>query len=397
MKRLSSRILFILLSFAVLLLLAACDVTITLEDGTVIDLPLKTGETAVQQTPTPILPTTDAEEATAVSTPPSPTTANDPTWYDIAFTDPDCLPEEERSGGLDELIAADLLRAQTQVDIAAYDLDAEPIVNALIELEKRDIPVRVVTDEDNADQSAIRRLRRNGISVVEDKRRGLMHNKFIIIDGYIVYTGSLNYTTNGVYCNNNNLVRIESSRLAANYRAEMDEMYNERQFGPDSPENTPNEQLTIGGVPVENYFAPEKKLAPIIADAVANAQSEILFMAFSFTEEQIGETMLARAAAGVPVRGVFETVGSDSDYSYYGRMQDSGLETVQVRQDSNPHIMHHKVIIIDRETVIFGSFNFSDSANRRNDENILIVHDPVFTGYFVEEFETVWQEAKTEQ
>jgi phosphatidylserine/phosphatidylglycerophosphate/cardiolipin synthase-like enzyme len=78
-------------------------------------------------------------------------------------------------------------------------------------------------------------------------------------------------------------------------------------------------------------------------------------------------------------------------------MQDSGLETVQVRQDSNPHIMHHKVIIIDRETVIFGSFNFSDSANRRNDENILIVHDPVFTGYFVEEFETVWQEAKTEQ
>jgi phosphatidylserine/phosphatidylglycerophosphate/cardiolipin synthase-like enzyme len=397
MKRLSSRILFILLSFAVLFLLAACDVTITLEDGTVIELPLKTGETAVQQTPAPILPTTDAEEATAVSAPPSPTTANDPTWYDISFTDPDCLPEEERSGGLDELIAADLLRAQTQVDIAAYDLDAEPIVNALIELEKRDIPVRVVTDEDNADQSAIRRLRRNGISVVEDKRRGLMHNKFIIIDGYIVYTGSLNYTTNGVYCNNNNLVRIESSRLAANYRAEMDEMYNERQFGPDSPENTPNEQLTIGGVPVENYFAPEKKLAPIIADAVANAQSEILFMAFSFTEEQIGEAMLARAAAGVPVRGVFETVGSDSDYSYYGRMQDSGLETVQVRQDSNPHIMHHKVIIIDRETVIFGSFNFSDSANRRNDENILIVHDPVFTGYFVEEFETVWQEAKTEQ
>jgi phosphatidylserine/phosphatidylglycerophosphate/cardiolipin synthase-like enzyme len=56
--------------------------------------------------------------------------------------------------------------------------------------------------------------------------------------------------------------------------------------------------------------------------------------------------------------------------------------------------MHHKVFIIDRETVIFGSFNFSDSANRRNDENILIVHDPVFASFFVEEFEAVWQEAQ---
>jgi phosphatidylserine/phosphatidylglycerophosphate/cardiolipin synthase-like enzyme len=390
MKR---QVTIILLALSLLLLLlTACDVTITLEDGTVIDL--QKGEVTVPESaeePATAVPataeSTEIEEDVAA---PPPKTAAD--WYDIYFTDPDCPPEEERSGGLDELIAADLLQAQTQVDIAAFDLDAEPIVNALIELEKQGVPVRVVTDEDNADQSAIRRLRRNGTSVVEDKRSGLMHNKFIVIDGYVVYTGSLNFTTNGVYCNNNNLVRIESQTLAENYIVEMDEMYEGRQFGPSSPENTPNEQLTIDGVQLENYFAPEKKLAPIIADAVASAQSEVLFMAFSFTEEQIGEAMLARAADGVTVRGVFETVGSDSEYSYYGRMQNAGLENLQVRQDGNPRIMHHKVIIIDRETVIFGSFNFSDSANRRNDENILIIHDPAFTSYFVEEFETVWQE-----
>ena len=54
--------------------------------------------------------------------------------------------------------------------------------------------------------------------------------------------------------------------------------------------------------------------------------------------------------------------------------------------------MHHKVIVIDRETVIFGSFNFSDSANSRNDENLLIVHDATFVEYFIEEFNTVWAE-----
>jgi phosphatidylserine/phosphatidylglycerophosphate/cardiolipin synthase-like enzyme len=331
---------------------------------------------------------TDEGTVTAVPSQPITTTAD---WYDIYFTDPTCPPAEERAGGLDETIAADILTAQTQVDVAAYDLDSIPIVNALIELEKRGVIVRVVTDTDNADQTSINRLRRNGISVIEDKRSGLMHDKFVVIDGRILYTGSLNFTSNGSHCNNNNLVRIESPDLAANYMAEMDEMYVSGLFGPTSLDNTPSEQITLSGVPIENYFGSEKEISPIIASAVASAQEEILFMAFSFTDEQIGEAMLGRADDGVALRGVFETVGADSEFSYFPKMS---AAKAQVRLDGNPRVMHHKVIIIDRQTVIFGSFNFSDSANNRNDENVLIVHDPTFAGYFVEEFETIWQEAK---
>ncbi|MCA9969718.1 MAG: hypothetical protein KC425_05860 [Anaerolineales bacterium] len=314
-------------------------------------------------------------------------------WYEIYFTNPTCPPEAERSGGIDETIAADILQATTQVDVAAFDLDSVPITDALIALEKRGVVVRVVTDEDNGDLTAIRRLRRGGISVVEDKRRALMHDKFVVIDGRIVWTGSLNFTTNGVYCNNNNVVRFDAPRLAANYVAEMDEMYVDRAFGPDSPQNTPNESLQIQGVALENYFGSEREIAVTIARNVARAESEILFMAFSFTDDQIGEAMLGRVEAGVQARGVFETVGSDTSYSYYPIMRAMNLPNLQVRTDGNPRVMHHKVIIIDRTTVIFGSFNFSDSANNRNDENVVIVHDPTFAGYFVEEFETVWAEA----
>jgi phosphatidylserine/phosphatidylglycerophosphate/cardiolipin synthase-like enzyme len=56
--------------------------------------------------------------------------------------------------------------------------------------------------------------------------------------------------------------------------------------------------------------------------------------------------------------------------------------------------MHHKVIIIDRDTVIFGSYNFSRNANESNDENLLIVYDATFASAFVEEFEKVWGAAK---
>jgi phosphatidylserine/phosphatidylglycerophosphate/cardiolipin synthase-like enzyme len=312
-------------------------------------------------------------------------------WYQIYFTNPTCPPEAERTGGLDETIAADMLQAQRQVDVAAFDFDAEPMVNALVELENRGVVVRVVTDEDNGSLSSINRLRRNGISVIEDKRSALMHDKFVVIDGRYVWTGSMNFTTNGVYCNNNNIVRFDSPELAANYTAELSEMYDDQAFGTTSPDNAPNKAIAINGVRIENYFASENDIAPTLAALINNATEEILFMAFSFTLDDVGETMLNRADAGVEVRGVFETTGSDTDFSYYPIMLSEGL---QVRQDGSPRIMHHKVIIIDRDTVVFGSYNFSRNANESNDENLLIVYDATFASAFVEEFEKVWGAAK---
>lgn len=314
-------------------------------------------------------------------------------WYEIYFTNPTCPPGDERGGGLDQIVADSFADAELRIDVAAFDLDAPPIIDALIAAEARGVQVRVVTDADNGDLSGVRRLRRGGISVIEDDRSGLMHNKFVVIDGRFTWVGSMNFTTNGAYCNNNNLVRFESARLAANYTAEMDEMVAQRAFGPDSPVNTPGETLQIHGVTVQNYFGPEKEIAPIIARIVAGAQESIQFMAFSFTDERLGETILGRADAGVTVQGVFETAGAETAFSTYPLMRDAGLPNLDVRLDGNPRIMHHKVIIVDSETVIFGSFNFSDSANDRNDENILIIDDLTFTSFFVEEFEAVWGEA----
>ena len=191
------------------------------------------------------------------------------------------------------------------------------------------------------------------------------------------------------------MVRFVSAPLAENYTVEMDEMYIERSFGPESANATPHEEININGVTVENYFASEKKLVNAIARAVARAQDEILFLAFSFTNVDIGEAMLGRAEAGVALRGNFEEFGATGQSSYYPIMLESGIETLTVRTDKNPNIMHHKVIIIDRKTTIFGSFNFTRNANQQNDENIVIVHDPVFTAAFLQEFERRWAETES--
>ena len=57
--------------------------------------------------------------------------------------------------------------------------------------------------------------------------------------------------------------------------------------------------------------------------------------------------------------------------------------------------MHHKVFILDGRAVIFGSFNFSQGADRENDENSLIVEDAGFAEAFAREFDRILAAAKT--
>ena len=83
------------------------------------------------------------------------------------------------------------------------------------------------------------------------------------------------------------------------------------------------------------------------------------------------------------MRGVFETTGSDTRFSEYTKLREAGVE---VYRDGNPYAMHHKVMVIDDHLTIFGSFNFSQNAADDNDENLLVVDDPLFAQPFGAEF-----------
>jgi phosphatidylserine/phosphatidylglycerophosphate/cardiolipin synthase-like enzyme len=72
-------------------------------------------------------------------------------------------------------------------------------------------------------------------------------------------------------------------------------------------------------------------------------------------------------------------------------MKAAGLD---VWLDGNPYLMHHKVFVLDGATVIFGSFNFSVSAQQDNDENLLIVDDAFLAQQFESEFAKVYAAAK---
>jgi phosphatidylserine/phosphatidylglycerophosphate/cardiolipin synthase-like enzyme len=221
-----------------------------------------------------------------------------------------------------------------------------------------------------------------------------MHNKFVVVDNQAVWTGSWNFTPNDTYRNNNHGIYIQSSDMAQNYAAEFEEMFSDHAFGPTSPANTPNPQIMIGDTLIETCFAPEDHCAEKLIEAIDKAQQKIRFMTFSFTHDGIGQAIRDKAKAGVEVKGVFETRGSETEASEYGPMKKQGLD---VWQDGNPYTLHHKVVIIDNKTVASGSFNFSANATESNDENLIIIHNPEIAQQFLAEFERLYAQAQQSQ
>ena len=310
----------------------------------------------------------------------------------VFFTRPQDPDDPSRhTNGVDQYVIAAIGAAATSVDIAAYDINLQSVTDALLAAKLRGVQVRVVTDTDNLGRSPIAQLRSVGIPVTGDGRSALMHDKFIVVDGIIMFTGSWNPTDNDTWRNNNNLVRITAAPILQNYIVEFAEMLQPAGFGPRSPATTPFASTAIDGILVETYFSPEDGVAAQILDELRSAQRTVHFMAFSFTRQDFADVLLERAAAGVAVSGVFEKrLLNENGRKVFERLQTAG---VPVLVDGNRYTMHHKVFVIDAATVVTGSYNFSASAEDSNDENVIIVHGTALAGLFETEFDEVWARA----
>jgi phosphatidylserine/phosphatidylglycerophosphate/cardiolipin synthase-like enzyme len=311
----------------------------------------------------------------------------------IYFTDPTAPRARDYRGGPDAILASEIDQARLSVEVAAYSLTLWSIRDALIHAHQRGVVVRMVMESDNMDTPEVQKVLDAGIPIVGDQHEGLMHNKFVVIDGLVVWIGSMNFTVGGAYRDNNNLVRIQSGKAAEDYSSEFEEMFLHHLFGPDVIINTPYSKFDLDGTPVEIYFSPDDKVEERILALIQNAQESINFMAYTFTANEIGDAIIQKAQAGVSVVGVMD--GSQiaaSQGTEYDPFIQAGLD---VRLDGNEvGLMHHKVIIIDKSIVITGSYNFTASASDINDENVVIIFSSVMAAKYLEEFQSVFGQAQ---
>ncbi len=328
-----------------------------------------------------------------------------PGAWEVHFTSPEIPTNKAHyKGGLDERLVALMNRAQKTLDVCVYDFDLVNVAEAMAAAKARGVAVRLVTDGDTVRKAkdgsgkkavaaeAFEKLWSAEIPIIDDGgRHAIMHNKFTVVDGEWVQTGSWNYTVGDTYRLNNNMVIVRSRELAENYTAEFEKMFAGKHFGAKKARGVPNPELTVGGVPVRIYFAPKDHVAKHVVEALGRAEKSIYFLAFQFTHDGIGRVVREKAEAGLAVGGVFEKRDQETEHSEYGKLKAAGID---VYLDGNPYTMHHKVFVVDGRTVIFGSFNFSEAADKDNDENLLIVEDAGLARQFKEEYDRVLDWAK---
>lgn len=313
-------------------------------------------------------------------------------WFELYFTNPTSPLSPQGTGGVDGPIVEAIDAARLSVDVAAYSLSLNSIRNALIRAHDRGATVRVVMESSNMDRSDPQLMIEAGIPIVGDNRDGLMHDKFIIIDKSEVWIGSMNFTDGGAYDDNNNLMRIHSTKVVEDYLTEFEEMFNDDMFGPDIVAQTPNPTVTIDGTRIDIFFSPDDGVLAALVPVLESAQESIYFLAYSFTSNQLGEIVRQKAEAEVTIAGVMddEQVRSNQGTEFDPFRQ----AELDVRLDGIDGLLHHKVFIVDEEIVVLGSYNFSQNAEERNDENLMIIYNPVIAQQFMLEFQRVQAQAQ---
>ena len=296
----------------------------------------------------------------------------------------------QNSGYLEKLLLNKLRLADVSIDAAVQQLNSSPIAAELIKAHNRGVRVRVFTENRYVEEEEIGQLQSAGISVKDDAREGgLMHHKFIVIDERFVWTGSYNITYNGAYKNDNNVIWIDSVPLANNFTNEFRSLYLSGQFNQSNTSYVPYPTIKLNdGTEITTLFSPKSETIPPLIDEIRSAKKSISFMAFSYTHDELGEAMMDMYESGITVRGVFDEK-QISRHSKYAKMAEIGM---QVKIDESPGTMHHKVIIIDEQTVITGSYNFSRNAETNNSENLLIIRNNSEIGkIYMEEFKRLFK------
>jgi phosphatidylserine/phosphatidylglycerophosphate/cardiolipin synthase-like enzyme len=339
----------------------------------------------------------------------------DPRIQKLAATHPGdgARPDEQ----LVALIDAEAQGEGCSLLVSDYDFDVQEIADAMARAKTRGCDVRMVTDGDTVSKSdpspdrphrtktfdpgyqkPFDTLRAAGIPVRDDGPRGaIMHNKFAVVNGEYVWSGSWNMSQDDTTRFWNNAALMRSAEAAKRFTATFEYLY--KKYDPDVPiprepaEPDPDpatHTFELGGRRMELYFPRAEPALKRIAEVASGAKKSIHFMAFSFPSSDLGDALLDRAAHGVDVQGVFENSGACSgQYKALEAATSPAKDHIAVQRwiYGPTNFMHHKVLIIDATTVVFASFNFSDSANGSNDENVMIVTDPKVAATFEAEYE----------
>ncbi|MGL5942192.1 MAG: phospholipase D-like domain-containing protein [Waterburya sp.] len=380
----------------------------------------------------------------------------------------------ERTGdNLEQVIIDEIATAKSTIDLAIHELNLPLVAQALAKSKQAGIKVRVIlennyshslselnrqeikslpqrdrqkyeqfqqfvdlngdgrlSEQEISQRDALVILNQAEIPIIDDtadgsKGSGLMHHKFMVVDGQTVITGSANFTLSDVHGdvdnletrgNVNHLLRIVNKELADIFTEEFNYMWEDNKFGLNKPSRSPvslsweNTEVTIQFSPISNSKDWHLSSNGLIGEALNQAEDSIDLALFVFSEQKLADILQEKQQQGVIIQGVFDPGFA---FRYYSEVLDMLGVTVydrcQPETDNNPwnqplntvgianlafgDKLHHKFALIDDQRVISGSHNWSEAANNQNDEALIVINNQQVTKHFHQEFQRLYQSA----
>ena len=138
------------------------------------------------------------------------------------------------------------------------------------------------------------------------------------------------------------------------------------------------------------YFTPPIGGAGGITKHIDASKKSIRVMAYGFTSINLAEALVRAKKRGVDVALIQDEKSSQNNRDALQKLLDAGVE---VRSDGKHAIQHNKVMVIDQDVVITGSYNFTNSAETRNAENIMIVKSEYAARRYSDNWNNHWEHA----
>ena len=398
---------------------------------------------------------------------------------DRTYTEP--YRQIERTGdNLETVIIDEIAAAKSTIDLAVQELNLPLVAQALVKSHRSGVKVRVILENNYsrplselnqreikrlnqrdrhkyneffqlvdlnhdgdlspieiAQQDALVILRQAGIPLIDDtadgsKGSGLMHHKFMVIDGHKVITGSANFTLSGIHGdfknletkgNINHLLTIDNVRVARLFTEEFNYMWGDSsdgginsKFGLAKPWRSPisiawdNTEVTIQFSPTSSSKDWHLSSNGLIGKVINTANDSIDLALFVFSEQEIANILQQKHQQGVKIHGVFDPGFA---FRYYSEVLDMLGVTLynrcQAEAHNNPWVkslntigiplvtigdkLHHKFTLIDSQIVISGSQNWSKAGNNNNDETLIVINNSTVARHFEREFQRLYQQA----
>lgn len=329
--------------------------------------------------------------------------------YEVLFTNPPCdiCTDADKaklvsSSVITNRVVSLINSAKTSLDIAQFSFSVSAIEQALLAAQKRGVKIRLAINADQGEGDTVaKRLATSGLDVkfiagrdlnyVEkngDTMQGLLHNKFMIVDGSTLINGSNNWSSTGTTINDENSIVISSTASDSMIKAfvcDFEAVWSNNLVGSSACSTS------------EVFFTPSRAAVKMIKAGLQSATKSIDVLMHRLLMKELIKELIKAQQRGVKVRVVVNDQQKEEvSGQVYQELIAAGGEIKYKRTIGTlAQLMHDKLAIVDGKLLLNGSGNWSSSAFANNYENYVRYTDTRVVTPFNSLFSRLWNMSVT--